>query len=187
MASNTRKKLLCAIFMLERMKEIENDQWAASCFLDAFLNMARSVIMILQTEYQNSKGFKEWFQKKKEELMNDEINELIYKKRRMTTYLKPVEIHSDIILEPTAPIVIGTTMTTVVTYINGHTNINESELLPSNYVAESQASITPLGIKKQTQWYFDEYPEIDVIDVCQLYIDKLEVLVTECESQFTIK
>jgi hypothetical protein len=187
MASNTRMKLLYAIFMLERMKEIENDPRAASCFLDAFLNMARSIIKIMQTEYQNSKGFKEWFQKKNEELKNDEINKLIYKKRRMTTYFKPVELHGDAILEPTAPIVVGTTMATVVTYANGHTNINESELLPSNFVAESQASITPLGITKKIQWYFDEYPERDVIDVCQLYIDKLEVLVTECESQFTIK
>ena len=187
MASNTRKKWLSAIYFLERIKESQNDQWAASCNLDAFLNTARSVLKIMQTEYQNVKGFKEWFQIQNEELMDDEINKLIQKKRRMTTYLKPVELHSDIIVEPTAPIVIGTTMTTVVNYTNGHTKITESELLPSNFVAESQASITPLGITKKTQWYFDEYPERDVIDVCQLYIDKLEVLVTECESQFTIK
>jgi hypothetical protein len=176
--TDTREKLLEAKYFSERMKEKQSDRDAFKYNLSAFLAAARSVTFIMQREFDNVRGFKEWYNEKQSEMQNDETMRLLNDKRVMTIHQQPVRPRAHVNISISEHVTISESISIVITRADGTVERRESEPTPPPAPAETEATT-------EWRWYFDELPEKDVVTVCEEHIVKLETLVAECESQFT--
>jgi hypothetical protein len=176
--TNAKEKLLEAKFFLERMIEKESERDAFKFNLSAFLSAARSVTLIMQTEFDKVPGFKEWYADKQTKMQDDTEMKLLNNKRVMTIHQKPVRPSAQINATLTEQIVFSDSASIVVTHANGTVEQQESEPEPKRVPAKSEATV-------EWRWYFEELPEKDVVTICNKHIGKLAVLVEECESKFS--
>lgn len=175
--TNTEEKLLEAKYFLERMTEKQSDRDAFKYNLSAFLAAARSVTLIMQKEFDKAPGFEKWYSEKQAKMKSDEVMSLLNKKRVMTIHQQPVRPRAHVNVGISEQLVIGESVSIVVTHADGTIERSESEPTPPSRPAETK-------VTTEWRWYFEELPERDAITLCQEQIVKLETLVTECESQF---
>ena len=60
-----------AYIMLEQSKQYSNDYSMFMANLDSFVTDARSVTLIMQTEFDSIKGLKEWYSVKQQEMKDN--------------------------------------------------------------------------------------------------------------------
>lgn len=88
--TNTRIKLEEAKYFLKRTAEEVANRETFKYNLSAFLSAGRSVTFIMQTEFSNVRGFKEWYDEKQKQLGRNSLMKLINNKRVMTIHKKPI-------------------------------------------------------------------------------------------------
>ena len=88
--TNTREKLGEAKYFFERMIEKQSECEAFQYNLSAFLSAARSITLIMQTEFDKVLGFKEWYANKQTHVLADKTMKFLNNKRVMTIHQKPV-------------------------------------------------------------------------------------------------
>jgi len=175
--TNTKEKLLEAKYFLERITEKQSDRDAFKYNLSAFLAAARSVTLIMQKEFDKAPNFDKWYSEKQAKMQRDETMRLLNEKRVMTIHQQPVRPRAHVNVGISEQLVIGESISIVITHANGTIERRESEPTPPPRPAETE-------VTTEWRWYFDELPERDVVTLCQEQIVKLETLVTECESRF---
>lgn len=176
--TDTREKLREAKYFLERMKEEQSNRDTFKYNFSAFLSAARSVTFIMQGEFKNVHGFEKWYKEKRSEMQNDESMKFFNKKRRMTIHQQPVRPHAHVNTSISEHITISDSISIVITRADGTVERRESE--PMSPPAPAKTEVTT-----EWRWYFDDFPEKDVVTASEEYIVKLENLVEECESLFT--
>jgi hypothetical protein len=67
----TQQKLMYAGITLEQAIQNSNDYYMFIANLDAFVTDARSVTLIMQSEYNTVSGFGEWYSTKQQEMKGD--------------------------------------------------------------------------------------------------------------------
>ena len=95
--TDTQQKLMYAQIMLEQAKQNSNDYPVFIANLDAFVTDARSVTLIMQTEFDSIKGFKEWYSVKQKEMKDNSDFDFFNNLRRVTTHIHPFNAVSKIL------------------------------------------------------------------------------------------
>jgi len=90
--SDTDKKLQEARYFLKRMLETYSSPFEFECNLQAFISSARSVTLVMQTEYSKKPNFNEWYDEKQKEMKADEMINFFNKARVTTIHKKPLDI-----------------------------------------------------------------------------------------------
>jgi len=144
--------------------------------LSAFLSAARSVTFVMQEEYSNFPKFNDWYKVKKEEMNNDEDWDFFNKLRVKTIHKKPVM--------PDRKIEVGITFVISSSYIIE--NIDNSDKIVSKKSTKSKKtkSIPKTESTVKNLWFFEKKPNVDLFEVCDKHLQKIEKIVEECEKQF---
>jgi hypothetical protein len=180
----TQQKLMYASIMLEQAIQNSNDYDVFIANLDAFVTDARSITLIMQSEYNTVSGFGEWYSNKQQEMKGDPDFDFFNRLRVDTTHVRPFNAMS----KYTTSFPEGMTIT------GGKTvNIPLGRADNSgNLVIDNRSPVTidgkPENIKRTTtrNYFFTDRPEEDAVTLCKTYLRKLEELVTECHSKFKL-
>ncbi len=175
--TNTRDKLKEAKYFLERMGQCQSDRNAFRYNLSAFLSAARSVTLFMQTEFNHAVGFNDWYSTKQHDMATDKVMKLMNEKRTVTVHQEPVRPHAHVNASFSEPIGIGESVSVVLTRADGTIERRESE--PAEPITPTQSKATT-----EWRWFFDEFPEKDIVSLCQEHIKRLNDLVAECELRF---
>jgi hypothetical protein len=177
--SDTEEKLHESRYFLELMTLAQAERDAFKYNLSAFLSASRSVTLIMQKEYGKISGFRRWWSGKQKEMRSDDAMRLLNEKRVMTIHTQPVRLRGEVNITIKERITISDSVSIVLTHADGTVERREPEPTPSPPATENESSV-------EWRWYFDELPEKDVLTLCKEHMAKLDALVKECESRFTL-
>lgn len=170
--------------MLEQAKHNSNDYTVFIANLDAFVTDARSVTLIMQTEFDSIKGFKEWYNVKQQEMKENSDFDFFNNLRRVTTHVHPFNAVSKI----TTSFQDGMTISggKIVDIPLG--KMDDRDFIIDNKTPVSINGKPATNIKRSTtrNYFFTDKPNEDAIARCKAYIQKLKELVTECHDQFNL-
>lgn len=185
--SKSRLKLNEAKFFYRQMKsnfaERKNEEFK-HC-INAFLNSARSVTFVVQKEFKRCEGFDVWYELQKELKFKDEKLKKFVEMRNISLKEEPINpryifgvmYEKGIILGPKDEFIIETDASS---FISHHYKPSKSTKLN---VREENIR----NIKKADIFYscmFAEIPNVNLFDICELYLSVLNDLVSECEKKF---
>ena len=177
--SDTREKLQESEYFLKLMTLTQAERDTFKYNLSAFLAASRSVTLIMQKEYDKISGFKQWWSEKQEKMRSDDAMKLLNEKRVMTIHTQPVRPRAQVNVTIKEHITVSDSVSIVITHTDGTVDRRESELTPPSVPAKTEGNT-------EWRWYFDELPKKDVLTLCKEHIAKLDALVKECESRFTL-
>lgn len=175
---DTRDKLLEAKYFLEQMKLNESNREAFRYNLSAFLSAARSVTFIMQNEFSQVSGFKEWYNEKGANMKTDSSMKFLNDKRVMSIHLEQIRPHAKATVSLTARIKTNVSISALIKRTNG--TVERLEPVAETNAPPSTETPPPTA---RWRWYFDEIPDKDVVTLGLEYIGKLEALVAEWESR----
>lgn len=89
--TGTQKKLERSCVMLDQAMKNSHDYPVFISNIEAFVTFARSVTMVMQTEFSSIQGFKLWFNTRMEHVNKPEF-EFFNRLRVDTTHIKPFEV-----------------------------------------------------------------------------------------------
>ncbi len=178
--SDTREKLQESEYFLERMTLTQDERDTFKYNLSAFLSASRSVTLIMQKEYDNISGFKQWWSEKQENVRNDHAMNLLNEKRVMTIHTQPVRPRAQVNVIMKEHIITTDSVSIVITHADGAVDRRESEPAPPPKPAKTENNI-------EWRWYFAELPKQDILTLCKEHLTKLGTLVKECESRFALQ
>ena len=177
--SDTREKLQESRYFLGLMTLTQAERDAFKYNLSAFLSASRSVTLIMQKEYDRISGFKRWWSEKQKEMRSDDAMRLMNEQRVMTIHTQSVRLRGQGNITIKERITVSDSVSIVLTHADGTVERREPEPTPSPVATET-------GSNSEWRWYFDELPEKDVLTLCKEHMAKLDALVKECESRFTL-
>jgi len=176
--TSTKEKLLEAKYFLERMIENRANRDAFKYNLSAFLSAARSVTLIMQKEFGNVLGFADWYAVQKSKMATDDKMKILDDKRDVTIHQEPIRPRAHVFVSITDHINVTDSVSVHVIRADGTIERHNSTPSPPPAPNETESTV-------EWRWYFDEIPNIDVIEVCREHISKLESIVAECERLFS--
>lgn len=176
--TQARDKLLEAVYFLERMTEVQAERHAFRYNLSAFLSAARSVTFVMQGEFGDVSGFKDWYEDAQSTMRGDNLMRLLKEKRDTTVHKQAVRPRAGIGVSRRDGVALGDSASIDIARPDGTVERGESQA-PRPRVAPRAQPITD-----EWRWYFRDLPDNDVVAVCKEHIAKLESLVRQCESRF---
>lgn len=170
-------KLDEAKYFLEQMKINVTDKQVFLYNLSAFLSSSRSITWVLQKEYSENPKFKKWYEEKKKEMEKDKLLRFFIEKRNYVIKESPIEPK-------------GMTFIRVVEQMTVEESITVSQKMPNGSQkvlfqtpkSEEKAKPKQPEAKIEFRWFFDEYPDKDIITLCENYYKKLEDILKEAKS-----
>ena len=180
--SATSQKLAEAIVLLEQAKGNSNNYLVFIANLNAFVSAARSVTFIMQTEYADATGFKEWYKGKV--LGKDDDFKFFNALRVDTEHVRPFNTPTryTTVFKGGLSIPAGATVEIPLGRVAAGQIITSDE-------APAMVDGKPVAIERSTAraYHFTQRPEVDAISLCQEYLQKVKELVIECEQKFMIR
>ena len=183
---DTSQKYNEAEYFLEMMKDNDENRQRFEYNLSAFLSAARSVTFVLQKESSKNPEFDEWYCKKQMQMKRDKLFKFLKKKRDSGIHKKIIKPRAEI--STTIPPVTGATSISVETIVRkADGTIKDYEYSESPV----KSKITPKQDNTEIteyKWFFsdcpNEYRTVDVITLCEKYLNDLKLIVEEAESKF---
>jgi len=172
--TNTKEKLLEAKYFLKCMIENRAERDAFKFNLSAFLSTFRSVTWIMQKEFHDCPGFPNWYKTQQEKMRADHRMKFLHTKRNVTIKEQTIEPRGHVEVNLTLQM-LSPSVSLTVTAPDG-TVVERYDQTPSE-PAKTETTV-------QWHWYFKEFPDIDVVAVCQECLDKLKAIVSDCEQRF---
>jgi len=163
-------------YFLEQMRLNIKDRRAFKHNLSAFLSSGRSVTFVLQNEYAENTKFREWYEKKKEEMKTDNLLNFFVNKRNYVIKEGPVELRGKIFLEVHDAITISESVTVIKKRPDG------TEEIVHQTEPEIKARAKPKEIKSSYQLFFEDYPDKDILTLCEEYVERLTKIVEEAKK-----
>lgn len=175
-----------AEYFFGMMKENDENRQRFKYNLSAFLAAARSVTSVLQKEVSKNPEFDEWCCKKRMQMKRDELFKFFNKKRNIVIHRKGT---IDTRAEIKESINFGgagfVSFESIVKDADGTIKDYEDSELPA------KSKITPKQDNTEIteyKWFFsdcpNEYRNVDVITLCEKYLNELKIIVEEAESKF---
>jgi len=90
--SKSKKIIKMVQYFLDRMHETYAIPFEFECNLHAFITLARSVTYIMKKEHFNIPEFNAWYQKKQEEIKNDEMLRFFHDTRNIIIHEKTLDV-----------------------------------------------------------------------------------------------
>lgn len=179
--SDTIKRLQEVEVLLNQMKNSTNDHMTFRANLNGFLSLGRSVTFVMQKEFHNVPQFKEWYESKVKEMEKDEIFGFFKELRNISEKQKPIGNKMRFMTTFNAPLGEGKEIIVPFGRVDDRGNL----------VIDNESKITidgkPTDDIKQTttrQYFFDEKPDRDAIELCSEYFQKLVKIGIECDKKF---
>jgi hypothetical protein len=170
------EKLDEAKYFLEQIKSnIENDR-ALKHNLSAFLSSARSITFVLQNEYSDNPNFGTWYAKKQEEMRNDNLLSFFVNKRNYVVKensITPIKQRIITISD------VGTAYESVTVMKK---NPDGTEVVSQSTEQIAGAHIKPKDTEVEVKWFFEDYPDKDIITLCEDYLGKLIQILGEART-----
>lgn len=179
--SATREKLDEAAYFLKQLKKNQSDKQSVQCNLSAFLSSARSVTYVMQSEFSQIEGFKEWYVKERLKLKKSQQMILLNEKRVITIHKKPIKPKGNVSINITESMNI-----TSYVEIFAQNPDGTKKLVSSTKPKEKHK---PMSTKTEIkyEWHYDDYQQQDVITISEEQLSTLRALVDDCEKQFLKK
>jgi len=175
--NNTRQKLEEAKYFLNQLQLFVNNPKKFYFNLSAFLSAARSTTLFMQCEFKKFKEFSDWYEKKQKKMIDDK-DFLFFNNLRVET------IHKRIV-RPHKRIEVG--ISGDISFIgNLEIKVFKNNKVISKKTVESEKIKLPpeKEVTVKYFWYSEERPDEDFLELCRVYVKKLEKLVEECEKNF---
>ena len=159
-----------------------NDPAIFRANFNGFLAMARSVTNVMQHEFNDEKGFKEWYLEKQKLMRDNDIFKLFISLRNESLKERPLvnEIK-------------------ITTKVNATFKAGEEAIIPAfrldefgNVIFDNDKPVIingkPSEIIPTTQhsYFFDQRPNDDAIELSKLYFNELSKIVKECYNEFQL-
>ncbi|RSL35300.1 hypothetical protein D7Z54_01675 [Salibacterium salarium] len=184
--TDTMNKLKESKFFLNKMNKYYEVDPDFNFYLSAFISAARSVTWIMKSEFIHVEGWENWFNKQEpgdKELLrktNDIRIQTIKKSSLHTGRRAVLDIPKERITEEAKKYMRNIDKQKVKFTIRVNEGIDKTSRVDENGVTFT-GEFTDIFRK------IDEFPDEDILGVCQRYIDELEKLVLECEKFFADK
>ena len=180
---STQQKYYEAEYFLEMMKEDIEDRQKLEYNISAFLSAARSITFFLEKRFPTKSKFNDWYFGK-EQKDKTGILEFFRKKRNCNIHEKPINPRAVISVNSNVSMALSVSSEVIVRKADGTIKDYEhSEPLVKSKVTPMQDN-TEIKYK----WFFsdcpNEYKNVDVINLCEGYLNKLKIIVEEVESKF---
>ena len=186
---DTQQKYNEAEYFFGMMKENIEDPRRVKYNLSAFTSAARSVRYFLEKECSKNTKLDEWYCKTQIQMKRNELFNFFKNKRDHTIHKGTIDMRSNIEIE-VPPVEIGLSVSSVEAIIikadgtiKDKKDISESPVKPKITPKQDDTEIT------EYKWFFkncpNEYRNVDVITLCQKYLNELKIIVEEAESKFS--
>jgi hypothetical protein len=180
--SHIRFKLESAKYFLEQMIANIEIPKIFAFNLSAFLSEARSVTLVMQSEFRSYSGFAKWYKTKQEEMRKDDVLKIFNDLRVTTVHRRPVLPPWKLRFGIIEPIEVSDSPVEV------HFTIKEGKngklSVENVFKKEKDKPPSETEVTLRHSWYFEERPNDDPLQLCVGYLTKLENLVEECERLF---
>lgn len=182
--SDTRAKLDEAKFFLEELEKNAKEMPQFKYYLSAFIGSSRSASWIMQSEYKEIEGWREWYNKKNVE--NDEaiffkaINDI----RVRTTKKEPLKTRLKAIFEIPREDITDQIKELFERNVGRKAEIRIEPALDDFKPGVEGEKVQFRIILKRHFIALPEFPDEDSIDVCKKYYASLDALVKECDDLF---
>jgi hypothetical protein len=145
----------------------------------------RSVTLIMQTEFDSIKGFKEWYRVKQQEMKDNSNFDFFNKLRVDTTHVRPFNAVSKITISFPEGLTLsgGKTAEIPLGEVDNRGNLVIDNKSP---VTINGKPVTNIKRSTTSKYYFTDKPNEDVIVLCEAYFQKLKELVTKCHDKFNM-
>ena len=113
-------------------------------------------------------------------MKKDEKMKLLKEKRNITIHQKPIYLRAHVNVNATSSIGL------VPNIIIHHAHANGTEERYSSMEEEKERPQTQAksDVNVQWRWYFDEFPDVDVITICEECLKRMKDIVSECKKKF---
>jgi hypothetical protein len=182
--SDTQHKLEESKYFLDRTRENINSRKYFSFNLSAFLSSTRSVTWVMQKEFRHCNGFDKWYEDERTQMKKDPQCKFIVDKRDVTVHERTIMPNKKVSVNIKEKKIMVNESVNVKVIRNGNV-ISESTSIPRHSI-----EIPDINEKEKEysiSRFFMEYPDDDLLKVCEQYLGKLGELVEECIKLFSPK
>lgn len=183
--TDTRDKLDEVRYFLARMRETQADRDVFRYNLSAFLAASRSVVGIAHQEYKGKPKFAEWGKAKLKELQRKGTpSALLMQKRDMTIHERTVQPdHGHYMFTPPPDYLVLTDSATII-LIHDDGTIGQVETTSNEPPSGPPEAPRQSGPTTDARWFFTEFPNTDIVTLCEQHVALLDGVVSECEARF---
>jgi len=188
--SRTQDKLEEAHFFLQKLKEHYAQQPDVDYYLSAFISSSRSVIWVMQSEYSNIKGWRDWYDSREPTLEESIFLKSVNEVRIRSEKKEPLRMSTEMTVEINERDITPEFEQALETLVDQEVELTVAAA--KDPVKHRQArtritknrSISFLAKISDLIKTVKEFPDQDVLPICQKYYIILKSLVDECEQHF---
>lgn len=179
--SDTQDKLGEATYFLGQMRRLQDDGEAFKYSLNAFVSAARSVTLVMQTEYDSRPGFKEWWTDKQATLRTDADITMFNDKRVITIHKSSLKLRAAHRVDMTAAIRPAGDLEITVIRADGRS----MKVSPRQRFRRRLRWLPRMKATYEVAtWFFDDVPDRDLMSLSESHLAKLRAIVEECTGKF---
>ena len=177
--TNCKDKISESHHFLTSLINSQTDHNSFQYTLSAFLASFRSIYFYLEEESKANPEFRSWLNTIKAKLTDNEKTNLLKTKRNLNIHKGPVKPRAEISTSIQESVSAIDHLTLKIVHADG--TIEKFEDL-DNAVS---ISVSPEILSEDKWlWYFDNYPDLDVISICKECLTIMEEIVAEYETKF---
>ncbi|MCM3763432.1 hypothetical protein [Neobacillus niacini] len=181
----TESKLNEAKFFLDKLAEFYSKYPEFNYYLNAFIGSARSILWVMNSEFNKLDKWDEWYQSyelnKEENQFLKKINDL-----RITSVKRhPLEASEIINLEVVEESVTDELKEKLKKFDKKRVDIEMSIKEDGENATTNKDNEVSFKVKLKNGYLIvDDFPDLDILDVCKKYYSLLELIVKECIEKF---
>ncbi len=183
--SETMYKLNEAKFFWKKMNEEYKSDPVFTYYLSAFISAARSITWVMRSEYVHIDEWETWFDSKdatKEEMiLLKKMNDMRIRTTKTNTLHTGTRALFDVKKEDITDDVKEFMKRLDRKKVTFTIEVNEDD---SSVAKLNNDGVTITGKITNVFRKISDFPEDDILKVCRVYLDTLEKLVVECDSEF---
>lgn len=187
--SKTWDKLKEAHFFLKKLEEHYYQQPDIDYYLSAFISSSRSVIWVMQSEYSNVRGWREWYNSREptleEAIFLKSINEVRIRSEKKEPLRTSFQMAVDIDERDNTPDLEDAVESLVDKKVK-FTIAAIKDSRKKRQVRISKRSVSFVAKINELIQVVEEFPDRDVLPICRKYYLILKSLVDECEQHLAI-
>ena len=183
--SNSRRKLNHAIILLEQAKASIAQPDVFEANLNGFVEAARSVTFVMQSEFSAASGFTDWYEKKVELMKKDPDAKYFKELRTETVHIEPFRTPQRITTSfgPGGfQVKAGTTAIIPLGTVSEHGTIIPLDEEPASIDGHE----IPVPRVTESVYQFSDRRDENALELCSIHLAKCRTLVEECEALFAV-
>ena len=183
--TNTKKKLEQTRYFFKRMLETYDIPFEFECNLQAFITLGRSITFAMQKEYSKIPDFRDWYQKKQEEMKADETLRFFNEVRDIIIHEKPFDVETVAYIKHIYLESIPRGWSFAITGKGEPIWISPTGEKVHAIEFDDQVERVYLFDKPPQSFFGAQVKDFSVVSLCKLYLVYLSELVEEASEKFS--